>query len=151
MCTTRFQDSIGHRLQAYVVQNNCHYITIIYIIIKSGLASTCVGYSESSESNGSEQATRQVASPLNGTCASLPTCSRLLGLKFALAHILVYGLVCDVFSSKFVTHSQLLRSASKESLLCFSSTKMELLPAVTGACWLSMENVVWTHPFCVVG
>ena len=65
----------------------------------------------------------QVASPWSGTCASLPTCSRFLGLKFAVEHILVYVLVCDVFSSKCVTRSQLFRNASNELLFCFSPRK----------------------------
>jgi hypothetical protein len=46
-----------------------------------------------------------------------------LGLKFAMAHILVYVLVCDVFSSKCVTLSQLFRNASNELLLCVSPRK----------------------------
>ena len=53
-----FQDSIGHRLQAYFVQNNCHYIVILYTVIKYGLMSPYMGCSERSDSNASEQVSR---------------------------------------------------------------------------------------------
>jgi hypothetical protein len=64
------------------------------------------------------------------------------GLKYAMAHILVYVLVCDVLISECVTRSQLFRSTSNELLLCFSRTKMEPLPEVTGAYWLSMVKIL---------
>jgi hypothetical protein len=73
----------------------------------------------------------QVASPWSGTCASLPTCSRFLGLKFAMTHILLYvlGLRCIQFKicDSFSTVSKRIKRAA----VVISPTKMELLPEVT--------------------
>jgi len=114
-------------------------MVIIYIIIKSGLTSTYTGCSESSGRNASEQVSRTSGLTLKQyLCASLPTCSRFLGLKFTIAHILVYVLVCDVFSSICVIRSQLFRNASNEMLLCFPPRKWNSYlksPALIGFLW----------------